>query len=57
VGLKLDGLHYELHDAPCLEALRTAKVLSAQDMRDEQRWNGYPSRALLHGVHSILSIY
>lgn len=51
----LDEQQYALDEGPCLEALRTATVVSAEDLRSEQRWNGYPSRVVLHGVHAVLS--
>ncbi len=40
---------------PCLEALATAPVVSAPDLSRETRWNGYPARALAHGVRAVYS--
>jgi GAF domain-containing protein len=51
----LDEQQYELDIGPCLEALRTGKVMRCDDLTTEARWNGYPARAVVHGVRSVLS--
>lgn len=51
----LDEQQYELDQGPCLEALRTAKIVTSDDLARETRWNGYPPRALAHGVQSVYS--
>jgi GAF domain-containing protein len=51
----LDEQQYELDQGPCLEALHTARVVSAEDLTTEDRWNGYPARAVAHGVRAIYS--
>jgi len=51
----LDELQYELDTGPCLEALRTGIVVSADDLSLETRWNGYPALAVVHGIRSVLS--
>lgn len=51
----LDEQQYELDTGPCLEAIRTGKVVIADDLSTETRWNGYPARAIAHGVRSVLS--
>ncbi|MGI8678180.1 MAG: GAF and ANTAR domain-containing protein [Jatrophihabitans sp.] len=51
----LDEQQYELDQGPCLEALSTSTIVSAPDLREEQRWDGYPTKAVLHGVCSIYS--
>jgi GAF domain-containing protein len=51
----LDEQQYELDTGPCLEALRTARVIIADDLISENRWDGYPALAVAHGVRSVLS--
>lgn len=51
----LDEQQYELDQGPCLEALSTAVIVSAPDLSRENRWDGYPARALAHGVRAIYS--
>jgi GAF domain-containing protein len=51
----LDEQQYKLDIGPCLEALRTGKVMQSHDLTTEPRWNGYPARAVVHGVRSVLS--
>jgi GAF domain-containing protein len=51
----LDEQQYELDQGPCLEALATAAVVSAPDLSRETCWNGYPVRALAHGVRAVYS--
>jgi putative methionine-R-sulfoxide reductase with GAF domain len=51
-----DERQYELDDGPCLEALRTGRVVAVDDMAQEQRWGRYPQRAVEAGVHASLSI-
>jgi hypothetical protein len=50
-----DERQYELDDGPCLEALRTGRVVSVRDMAEEDRWGDYPRRAVDAGVRSSLS--
>jgi GAF domain-containing protein len=51
----LDEQQYEVQDGPCLEAIRTARVVLADDLSAETRWDGYPAMAVAHGVRSVLS--
>jgi GAF domain-containing protein len=51
----LDEQQYELEDGPCLQAMATAQVVSAPDLRSESRWDGYPARALAYGVGGVYS--
>ena len=51
----LDEHQYELDTGPCLQALRTARVVQAEDLTRETRWNGYPAVAIAHGIRSVLS--
>ena len=50
---QLDEQQYELDQGPCLEALDSGLMVSSDDLGHEQRWGGYPSRALRHGVRSV----
>ncbi|PWW20906.1 ANTAR domain-containing protein [Geodermatophilus normandii] len=50
-----DERQYELDDGPCLQSLRTGRVVRVPDMAREQRWGRYPRRALDAGVHASLS--
>lgn len=51
----LDEQQYHLQDGPCLEALASGAIVSSDDLSREQRWDGYPARAMAHGVQSIHS--
>lgn len=51
----LDEQQYELDQGPCLEALSTGVVVSSEDLSRDTRWNGYPPRALAHGVRAVYS--
>lgn len=56
LACQLDEQQYEYESGPCLEALATGAVVDAGDLVTEQRWNGYPTIAMAHGILSILSI-
>lgn len=52
-ALKADALQYELHEGPCLDALRRAgvgAVVSSADVTTDVRWPGYGSRAAELGI-------
>jgi GAF domain-containing protein len=51
----LDEQQYEVDDGPCLEAIRSGRVVIADDLSIETRWDGYPAMAVAHGVRSVLS--
>ena len=55
LGRLLDEHQYHLDDGPCLQALRTGLIVSSPDLSREDRWNGYPTRALAHGVSAVYS--
>lgn len=55
LGSQLDEQQYELDEGPCLEALHRAVIIDAPDLSRETRWDGYPTRALAHGISSIYS--
>ncbi|MEU3884669.1 GAF and ANTAR domain-containing protein [Streptomyces californicus] len=52
----LDEAQYGQDDGPCLEALREGHEVSVGDMREENRWNGYPAFAVASGTLSSLSL-
>ena len=51
----LDEQQYQVLDGPCLEAIRTARVVVSDDLSVDQRWDGYPAMAVAHGVRAVLS--
>src|SRR4051812_49951479 len=51
-----DERQYELDDGPCLEALRSGRVVTVADMAEEQRWGEYPERAIEAGGRASLSL-
>ncbi|MCW2699423.1 MAG: hypothetical protein JWQ45_958 [Blastococcus sp.] len=51
-----DERQYELDDGPCLESLRSGKVVAVADMAQERRWGRYPERAVDAGVRASLSL-
>lgn len=53
---QLDELQYEYESGPCLQALATGEVVTAEDLGTERRWGGYPTAAMAHGILSILSV-
>ncbi|WGW12242.1 GAF and ANTAR domain-containing protein [Saxibacter everestensis] len=53
---RMDEIQLGFDDGPCLQALRTHSVVSAPDLRYEQRWPEYATAVLEHGLHSILAI-
>ena len=55
LGRLLDEQQYDLDEGPCLEAIRTKQIVTAPDMATETRWDGYPARALAHGVSAVYS--
>ena len=52
----LDEHQYELDEGPCMQALRTGLVVSCPDLSRDGRWNGYPARALAHGVSAVYAL-
>ncbi|MEV1048275.1 GAF and ANTAR domain-containing protein [Streptomyces sp. NPDC049916] len=52
----LDEAQYGQDDGPCLQALREGHEVSVSDMREEERWNGYPAFAVAAGTLSSLSL-
>lgn len=53
---QLDEIQYSKGDGPCLQSARTGKVVRVADFGADDRWDGFPSRAVAHGVRSSLSL-
>lgn len=51
----LDEQQYGADDGPCLDALRTGRVVMSDDLSRETRWDGYPAIAVAHGVRGVHS--
>jgi GAF domain-containing protein len=52
---QLDEQQYERDSGPCLQALASGEVVEVVDMTVEDRWDGYPSVAVAHGILAVLS--
>lgn len=53
----LDDLQYSLGQGPCVDSLRTAHVVVAEDIRHDRRWPAYVERAVAeHGLRSQLAL-
>lgn len=55
LGRLLDEQQYDIDEGPCLEAIRTRVIVTAGDLATDTRWDGYPARALAHGIASVYS--
>jgi len=53
---QVDETQYVEGDGPCLETLRTGRVVQVKDQRLETRWGAYAHRAAEQGVCSSLSL-
>ncbi|MEU3856566.1 GAF and ANTAR domain-containing protein [Streptomyces sp. NPDC028722] len=56
VADKLDERQYGQDDGPCLQALRTGRVVHVPDLLEETRWGDYPRFAAGLGIRSSLSV-
>ena len=52
---ELDRLQYELSEGPCVDSLRDADVVTAPELRHDQRWPRYVPCAVGLGVKSQLA--
>jgi GAF domain-containing protein len=52
---QLDEQQYDLDQGPCLQAMATGEIVSSPDLSREERWDGYPPRAVANGISSIYS--
>jgi GAF domain-containing protein len=55
LAARADEIQYAQHEGPCLESMRTGKVVDAPDLAGDDRWGNYRSYALAQGVRSVLS--
>ena len=55
LGAQLDEQQYQIDEGPCLQALRTAQIVTCPDLSPETRWAGYPQRAMAYGVSAVYS--
>jgi GAF domain-containing protein len=55
LAAQLDERQYERNAGPCLNALETGEVVESVDLAVDERWDGYPTIAVAHGIRSILS--
>ncbi|BBA95445.1 putative transcription antitermination regulator [Actinacidiphila reveromycinica] len=53
---KLDEAQYGQDDGPCLQAMRTGRIVSVTDTLSESRWGDYPAYAAACGARSSLSL-
>ncbi|MGY1842098.1 ANTAR domain-containing protein [Modestobacter sp. SYSU DS0875] len=56
LAMDADESQYQRGHGPCLDAALAGEVFVVQDMRAEERWPGYASRAAEFGVRSSLSV-
>ncbi|MCK8436591.1 GAF and ANTAR domain-containing protein [Streptomyces sp. D2-8] len=56
VADKLDEKQYGQDDGPCLQALRTGRIVHVPEMLEESRWGPYPRFAADLGVRSSMSL-
>jgi GAF domain-containing protein len=53
---ELDAVQYGLDEGPCVDSLHQASVVTAPDIRCDQRWPRYVPQAVEHGVQSQLAV-
>lgn len=53
---EIDELQYGRGMGPCLQAMRTGKMVAVTDLAAENRWGDYPSHAMERGVAGSLSL-
>jgi GAF domain-containing protein len=56
LGRLLDEQQYVLDEGPCLQAVRTREPVRSDDLATDTRWDGYPARALAHGIGAVYSV-
>lgn len=55
LAAQLDEHQYELDTGPCLEALYSGEAVDSPDLAGDERWDGYPSIAMGHGIMAVHS--
>jgi GAF domain-containing protein len=53
---ELDALQYGLQEGPCVDSLHEANMVSAPDIRHDQRWPTYVPAAVKLGLRSQLAV-
>jgi GAF domain-containing protein len=56
LAIQADEIQYGRGQGPCLETLHSGKPVVVTDLATDERWRGYRSHALAHGVRSSLSL-
>ncbi|WP_051297591.1 GAF and ANTAR domain-containing protein [Brevibacterium album] len=52
----MDEAQAAFDEGPCLEAERTGRLISVEDVRSEERWPAYMAKVRGHGVRSALAV-
>lgn len=53
---QVDEIQYGADQGPCLDSLRTGRIIEVDDLPADERWGRYRAHAIAHGVVSSLSI-
>jgi GAF domain-containing protein len=53
---ELDKLQYELREGPCVDTLRQVNVVTAPEIRNDDRWPRYVPRAVELGLQSQMAV-
>jgi GAF domain-containing protein len=56
LAAQVDEIQYGRDQGPCLDSLRQGIVVRVDDLTRDERWDGYPTHAITHGVMSSLSL-
>jgi GAF domain-containing protein len=56
VAVRMDELQYLEGRGPCLEAMRTGRLVHVPDVAADERWGGYREHAQALGVRSVLAL-
>ncbi|GGG25760.1 hypothetical protein GCM10007304_44500 [Rhodococcoides trifolii] len=54
--IELDRVQQDSGHGPCLDAVKSERVVRSDDLRTEPRWPAFSSAAVAVGVHSMLSL-
>jgi GAF domain-containing protein len=53
---ELDSIQYDLDEGPCVKAIREASVVTAEDIRHDQRWPRYVPEAVKRGLKAQMGL-
>src|SRR5689334_9477074 len=56
VVAEIDEAQYQADAGPCVEAMRTGRVVRSDDLEAESRWPDFARVASAHGFRSVLSM-